>query len=76
MGALESFNPTTGELIGSVETITPDGVEAIVADVAEVQRFWAQLRLEDRGAYLDRAADVLLEEMDEVDYGVMDDCAG
>ena len=49
-----------------VETITPDGVEAIVADVAEVQRFWAQLTLEDRGAYLDRAADVLLEEMDEV----------
>jgi acyl-CoA reductase-like NAD-dependent aldehyde dehydrogenase len=66
VGALESFNPATGELIDSVETITPDGVEAIVADVAEVQRFWAQLTLEDRGAYLDRAADVLLEEMDEV----------
>ena len=66
MGVLESFNPATGELIGSVETITPDGVEAIVTEVAEVQRFWAQLTLEDRGAYLDRAADVLLEEMDEV----------
>ncbi len=39
---LESFNPATGELVGTVETITPDQVQGIVDDVAEVQPFWAR----------------------------------
>ena len=66
MGQLESFNPATGELIGSVETLTPDQVQAVVDDVAEVQPFWAQLSLADRARYLRKAADVLVEEIDEV----------
>jgi acyl-CoA reductase-like NAD-dependent aldehyde dehydrogenase len=64
--ALESFNPATGELIGSVETITPAKVQGIVDDVAEVQPFWAQLSLADRARYMRRAADVLLEEIDDL----------
>jgi len=64
--ALESFNPATGELIGTVETVTPGKVQGIVDDVAEVQPFWAQLSLADRGRYMRRAADVLLEELDEL----------
>ncbi|MGI8462289.1 MAG: aldehyde dehydrogenase family protein, partial [Solirubrobacterales bacterium] len=64
MGALKSFNPATGELVGMVETIAPGEVQAVVDDVAEVQPFWAQLTLEDRGRYLRRAADVLVEEID------------
>src|SRR5829696_5852416 len=63
---LESFNPATGELIGSVETLTPAKVQGVVDDVAEVQPFWAALTLEDRARYLRRACDVLLEDMDEV----------
>jgi succinate-semialdehyde dehydrogenase/glutarate-semialdehyde dehydrogenase len=63
---LESFNPATGELIGSVPTLTPAKVQAVVDDVAEVQPFWAQLSLDDRGRYLRRAADVLLDELDEL----------
>jgi len=63
---LESFNPATGELIGSVETITPAKVQGIVDEVAEVQPFWAQLSLEDRARYMRRASDVLLDEMDEL----------
>jgi len=66
LGSLDSFNPATGELIDSVETIVPDSVESIVAETADVQRFWAQLSVEDRGVYMARAADVVLEEMDEV----------
>ena len=66
MGQLESFNPATGELIGAVETLKPDQVQAVVDDVAEVQPFWAQLTLADRARYLRRAADVLVEEVDEV----------
>jgi len=66
MGSLDSHNPATGELVGTVETIEPDGVADVVADVAEIQPFWAQLSLSDRGRYLKRAADVLVEEVDEV----------
>jgi succinate-semialdehyde dehydrogenase/glutarate-semialdehyde dehydrogenase len=63
---LESFNPATGELLGSVPTLAPAKVQDVVDDVAEVQPFWAQLSLEDRGRYMRRAADVLLDEMDEL----------
>src|SRR6266496_4087127 len=64
--ALESFNPATGELVGTVETITPSKVQGIVDDVAEVQPFWAALSLEDRARYMRRAVDVLLAEIDEI----------
>src|SRR6476620_5606652 len=55
---LESFNPATGELIGTVETLTPAKVQAVVDDVAEVQPFWAALSLED----LDEIAELLTPE--------------
>ena len=64
--ALESFNPATGELVGAVETITPDKVQGVVDDVAEVQPFWAALSLEDRARYMRRAGDVLLDDIDEI----------
>jgi len=63
---LDSFNPATGELIGSVETLTPSKVQGVVDDVAEVQPFWAALALEDRARYMRRACDVLLEDMDDI----------
>jgi acyl-CoA reductase-like NAD-dependent aldehyde dehydrogenase len=66
MGKLESFNPATGELVGVVETISPEDVEGIATEVAEVQPFWAQLSLSDRARYMRRAADVLVDEVDEV----------
>jgi NAD-dependent aldehyde dehydrogenases len=64
--ALESFNPATGELVGTVETITPAKVQGIVDDVAEVQPFWAALSLEDRARYMRRGVDVLLNDLDEI----------
>jgi acyl-CoA reductase-like NAD-dependent aldehyde dehydrogenase len=66
MGTLESFNPATSELVGTVETITADQVQAVIDDVAGVQPFWAQLSLADRARYMRRAADVLVEDMEEV----------
>ena len=63
---LESFNPATGELVGSVATITPDQVQAVVDDVARIQPAWAELSLEDRAGYMRRAADALLDEIDEI----------
>src|SRR4029077_19595735 len=63
---LESFNPATGELIGTVETITPAKVQGIVDDVDEVPPFCAALSLEDRARYMRRGVDVLLAELDEI----------
>jgi acyl-CoA reductase-like NAD-dependent aldehyde dehydrogenase len=65
-GELESFNPATGERVGAVRTVTPAQVQGIVDDVAEVQPFWAELSLAERGAYLRRAAQVLVDHSDEV----------
>ncbi len=63
---LESFNPATGELVGSVATITPDQVQAVVDDVARIQPAWAELALDDRAAYMRRAAHALLDDIDEI----------
>ena len=63
---LESFNPATGELVGSVATITPDQVQAVVDDVARIQPAWAELSLKDRAGYMRRAADALLDEIDQI----------
>jgi succinate-semialdehyde dehydrogenase/glutarate-semialdehyde dehydrogenase len=63
---LESFNPATGELVGSVPTISPEQVQGVVDDVARIQPAWAELSLTDRARYLRRAADALLEDIDEI----------
>jgi acyl-CoA reductase-like NAD-dependent aldehyde dehydrogenase len=63
---LESFNPATGELVGSVATITPDQVQGVVDDVARVQPAWAELPPQDRARYLRRAADALLDDIDQI----------
>ena len=57
-GQLESYSPIDGRLLGAVPTITPDQVQAIVADVAEVQPYWAALPASERARYLRRAAQV------------------
>ena len=41
-------------------TLTPEQVQGVVDDVAEVQPFWAQLSLEERAAYMRQTADALL----------------
>ena len=66
MGKLESHNPATGALVGTVQTIKPKDVDGIAAEVAELQPFWAQLAPADRGRYLKRAAAVLVDEIDDV----------
>src|SRR6195256_6259341 len=64
--ALESFNPATGELVGTVPTLLPEEVQAVVDDVARVQPAWAELPAAVRATYMRRSAEVLLDELDEV----------
>ncbi|MFY9488811.1 MAG: aldehyde dehydrogenase family protein [Solirubrobacterales bacterium] len=65
-GTLESFNPVTGKLVGTVPTITPDQVDAVVADVKKVQPFWAELSFADRARYMHRAVEVIIDRKDEI----------
>jgi acyl-CoA reductase-like NAD-dependent aldehyde dehydrogenase len=63
---LVSFSPATGERIGAVPVTPRDQVADVVAAVSQVQPFWAQLTLSDRARYLQRAAQVLIDEADEI----------
>src|SRR5438067_8723046 len=63
---LESFNPATGELVGTVPKLEPGDIQAVVDDVEEVQPFWAQLPLSDRARYMRRAAQVVIDHLDEL----------
>src|SRR5215210_6918942 len=63
---LESFSPLDGQRLGAVPTITPDQVQSVVDDVASVQPFWAQLPLVDRARYMRRAAQALIDQLDEL----------
>ena len=63
---LQSFNPATGHRLGAVATTGPEEVAGVVEEVAKVQPFWAQLTLGDRARYLERAAQVLIDESDDI----------
>jgi succinate-semialdehyde dehydrogenase/glutarate-semialdehyde dehydrogenase len=63
---LESFSPLDGSRVGAVPTITPAQVQAVVDDVASVQPFWAQLPLSDRARALRRAAQAIIDDLDEL----------
>jgi succinate-semialdehyde dehydrogenase/glutarate-semialdehyde dehydrogenase len=70
---LDSFNPATGQRLGGVPITEPNEVQAVVDAVATVQPFWAQLRLADRARYLERAAQVLIDESDEIRDLIVDE---
>ena len=61
---LESFDPATGERLGSVPTLRPEEVQGVVEEVAEVQPFWAHLPLADRARYMRRTAQVIIDDLD------------
>ncbi|MBA2342172.1 MAG: aldehyde dehydrogenase family protein, partial [Thermoleophilaceae bacterium] len=61
---LESFSPTTGELLGTVRLTSAAEVQPIVDDVASVQPFWAALPLGDRARYMRRTAQVIIDNLD------------
>jgi acyl-CoA reductase-like NAD-dependent aldehyde dehydrogenase len=63
---LESHNPATGELLGSLRATAPGEVQPVVDGVAQVQPLWAALPLEHRGRYLRRAAQIILDRMGEL----------
>jgi acyl-CoA reductase-like NAD-dependent aldehyde dehydrogenase len=63
---LESISPFDDERVGAVPTVAPEAVQSVVDDVASVQPFWAQLPLPDRARYMRRAAQAVIDELDEL----------
>jgi acyl-CoA reductase-like NAD-dependent aldehyde dehydrogenase len=63
---LESFAALDGTRLGAVPTVPPDQVQSVVDDVASVQPFWAQLPLIDRARYMRRAAQAIIDQLDDL----------
>jgi acyl-CoA reductase-like NAD-dependent aldehyde dehydrogenase len=63
---LESFGPLDGVRLGAVPTTAPEQVQSVVADVASVQPFWAQLPLTDRARYMRRAGQAIIDQLDDL----------
>ena len=61
---IESRNPATGALLGSVQATPPGRIDEIVRAVAQVQPLWALLRVEDRARYMRRMAQAIIDELD------------
>src|SRR5258705_160580 len=58
---LDVFNPATLERLGEVEMATPDDVRRAVARAREVQAAWAERSFDERGRFLLRARDLLVD---------------
>lgn len=62
----ESFSPIDASRLGTTVATAPEDVATAVAEAAEVQQLWAQLRHADRARYLARAAQAVIDEWDEL----------
>jgi acyl-CoA reductase-like NAD-dependent aldehyde dehydrogenase len=63
---LDSFSPLDGTRLGAVPTVAPHEVQSVVDDVASVQPFWAQLPLADRARYMRRAAQAIIDQLEDL----------
>ncbi|MGH2739777.1 MAG: aldehyde dehydrogenase family protein, partial [Actinomycetota bacterium] len=63
---VRSFDPATGELIGSVPVTTPAQVERIAEEVARIQAGWGLTPIVERLAVIRRAAEVLIRRGEEL----------
>ena len=63
---VQSVSPIDGRQLATLQATDPADVPAAVAEAAEVQRLWAQLRLRDRSRYMVRAAQAVIDEWDEL----------
>ncbi|WP_354699547.1 4,4'-diapolycopene aldehyde oxidase [Paraconexibacter sp. AEG42_29] len=63
---LASRNPATGETLGEVPLTSPEAIDAVVAGAAAVQPLWWALRSRDRARYMQRAAQAVIDEADEL----------
>jgi len=63
---IDSINPSTGEIVGSVPIATPDEVRAAVARARAAQPAWEALSLDERVEKLLAAGPAMLERAEEL----------
>jgi acyl-CoA reductase-like NAD-dependent aldehyde dehydrogenase len=63
---LMAHDPATGALLGTVLATAPERVEEVVEAAAKVQPLWALLRVKDRARYMDRMAQAVIDDFDEL----------
>ena len=63
---LRARDPATGELIGELVPTEPEQIGAVVQASAKVQPLWALLRVRDRARYMQRMAQAVIDEFDEL----------
>jgi succinate-semialdehyde dehydrogenase/glutarate-semialdehyde dehydrogenase len=61
-----SVNPATMEELGRVNLMGPDDVEKAINSAVESFPNWSQKSIEERGKYLIRARDYMLDHIDEI----------
>lgn len=61
-----SYNPATGEEVGRVPAMSADDVEAAVERSRLAFQNWKKTTFKERAAYIMRARDIILSEMDEI----------
>ncbi|MGH2681926.1 MAG: aldehyde dehydrogenase family protein [Actinomycetota bacterium] len=67
---LESRDPATGEVLGTVPVTPPEQVEIVAEEVARVQKGWALVPLSERCRIVGRAVEVMLRRFDELALAV------
>jgi acyl-CoA reductase-like NAD-dependent aldehyde dehydrogenase len=67
---LESRDPTTHRLLGTVPITPPDEVEAVAVEVHVAQRSWARRPVAERGRIIATAAQVMLTRSDELSAAI------
>jgi acyl-CoA reductase-like NAD-dependent aldehyde dehydrogenase len=67
---LATRDPATGAVLGTVAVTAPERVEGVVEAVAKVQPLWALLRVKDRARYMDRMAQAVIDDFDELQEGL------
>ena len=61
---LQSFNPATGDLVGSVPITPVDQIPNLIQRSRKAQREWRQLSFEARAAALSEGGRVLVDRRD------------
>lgn len=64
-------SPYLREVIGLVQAVTQEEVDQAIQTAHSVQKDWASLSLSERGTYLDRWADELVKNKDEIARVIM-----
>ncbi|MBO6740558.1 MAG: aldehyde dehydrogenase [Phycisphaerales bacterium] len=65
-GTLNSYNPSTGELVGSVPVTPADQVDAVIAKARAAQPAWAAMRAQERADLLKPAGEALVARAEEL----------